>query len=153
MPDDLYTRDVLIWSDEQSDLLLRLSQGELVNAAIDWPNVIEEIHDVGLSQLNSCKNHLRQSIVHLLKVRGWPHGPVEHWRNETSTFLANAQQHFTPSMRRRIDIDVLYGKARSMAIRMVIDGVPPGPLPERCPFDLDDLLADEPDLVRLLGSS
>lgn len=45
MPDDLYQRDVLIWAEQQADLLRRLSLGECVNAQIDWPHVIEELHD------------------------------------------------------------------------------------------------------------
>ncbi len=47
MPDDMYDRDALVWSEQQAVLLARLARGERVNDAIDWPHVIEEIEDVG----------------------------------------------------------------------------------------------------------
>ena len=55
MPDGLYDADILVWSQTQADVLRRLASGERVNAAIDWPNVIEEVHDVGASELRSAK--------------------------------------------------------------------------------------------------
>jgi hypothetical protein len=47
MPDDLYDRVALAWSEHQAGLLWR---GERVNE-VDWEHVIEEIEDVGLSEL------------------------------------------------------------------------------------------------------
>ena len=45
MPDDLYERDILQWSERQVDLLRRLARSEHVNGAVDWPHVIEELAD------------------------------------------------------------------------------------------------------------
>ena len=47
MPDGLYERDFVLWSEAQADLLRRLAAGERVNAAVDWPNLIEEVEDLG----------------------------------------------------------------------------------------------------------
>jgi hypothetical protein len=58
MPDDLYERDILDWSERQADLLRRVAGGERVNH-VDWPHVIEEIADVGGSELNSVRSYLR----------------------------------------------------------------------------------------------
>ena len=55
MPDGLHERDALAWAETQADLLRRLAAGELVQA-IDWPNVIEEVQDVGLSKLRCCES-------------------------------------------------------------------------------------------------
>jgi Domain of unknown function DUF29 len=52
MPDDLYDRDILAWSEHQATLLRRAALGERVND-IDWAHVVEEIEDVGLSELNA----------------------------------------------------------------------------------------------------
>ena len=41
MPDGLHDSDVLIWSEQQADLLRRLAAGERVNDAVDWANVIK----------------------------------------------------------------------------------------------------------------
>ena len=49
---DLYDTDILLWSERQADLLRRHAAGERVNdASIDWPNIVEEIEDVGRSEL------------------------------------------------------------------------------------------------------
>ncbi len=149
MPDGLYHTDSLSWAEQQSTLLLRLSRGERLNEAIDWPHVIEEIHDVGLSELHACESLLAQAILHLLKIRGWPSGPVRHWGSEALVFLADAQRRFTPSMRQRIALDPMYAKARRAVMILEIDGVPPAALSTACPFSLDDLLAEEPDIAAL----
>jgi hypothetical protein len=69
MPDGLYERDALAWAEQQADLLRRLASGERLNAAVDWPNVIEEVRDVGLSELRACQSLLEQVLAHLLKLR------------------------------------------------------------------------------------
>src|SRR3954452_3826498 len=86
MPDDLYDRDVLAWSEHQAGLLRRVARGERVNE-VDWEHVIEEIEDVGLSELHAVQSHLHQMMVHLLKVHGWPNSPsAGHWRGEFVAF-------------------------------------------------------------------
>jgi hypothetical protein len=41
---DLYEDDVLLWSEQQAELLRRHAAGERANdAALDWPNILEEI--------------------------------------------------------------------------------------------------------------
>jgi hypothetical protein len=78
MPDDLYEPDMLAWSDHQADLLRQVARGQRVNG-VDWEHVVEEIEDVGLSELNAVQSHLRQMLVHLLKVHGGPdHASVRH---------------------------------------------------------------------------
>lgn len=45
---DLYEKDILIWSENQANLLRRRAAGELVNdAELDWSNIAEEIESVG----------------------------------------------------------------------------------------------------------
>jgi len=142
MPDDLYERDILSWAEQQADLLRRLAKGERVNDGVDWPHVVEELQDVGLSELRACESLLRQALVHLLRLRAWLDGPVAHWRGETIGFLADAQARFTPSMRQRISLDALYWKALHQVRAETQDGRLTRALPETCPFTLDDLLAD-----------
>ena len=50
---DLYEADILLWSEQQRDLLRRVASGEAVNEAPDWPNIIEEIESVGNEQLHA----------------------------------------------------------------------------------------------------
>jgi hypothetical protein len=63
MPDDLYDRDALAWSEHQADLLRRLARGERVND-VDWAHVVEEIEDVGLAELHAVESCLDQMLVH-----------------------------------------------------------------------------------------
>ncbi len=143
MPDDLYDRDILTWSRNQAGLLRRLARGERVNG-VDWAHVVEEIEDVGLSELNEVRSYLRQTLVHLLKIQGWPDNPAaDHWRGEIGAFQADAAQRFAPSMRRRINLALLYDKARTQQKGIKYDGVSPASWPEFCPFTLDELLNQE----------
>ena len=140
MPDDLIHEDVLVWSERQSALLRRLAAGERANEAIDWENVIEEIESLGRSELRSVERLLRRAIEHLLKIVVWPQGPVEHWRNETVAFLNDARDHWAPSMRQRVGVEELYRDALRAMRDTRFDGRPPGPMPERPPFTLVDLI-------------
>ena len=154
MPDNLYERDILIWSEHQADLLRRVARGELVNG-VDWEHVVEEIEDVGLSQLTAVESYLRQLIAHLLKVHGWPDClAVEHWRDELVNFQDEAEQRYVPSMRQRIDLDKAYGRARRRVREMTIDGQSALPMPETCPFTLDQLLNERrPALEAILATA
>jgi hypothetical protein len=150
MPDDMYERDILSWSEHQAALLRRLAVGERVNEAIDWPHVIEEVEDLGRAELHACESLLRQAMLHLLKLRSGADQPAAHWRAETLGFLADAALRFTPAMRQRIDLGRLYARARHQAV--TASDLPMPPLPETCPWTLDSLLADSPDLDTLLSA-
>lgn len=146
MPD--YERDALAWADHQAGLLRRVADGERLNDKVDWSNVIEEIQDVGLSELRACRNLLVQAFIHLLKLHAWPgHPAVPHWRGETASFIAAAQRTFTPSMRSRIVLADLYADAL-YDLRSRADAPS---LPEQCPFTLDDVLQGKPEITGLVA--
>jgi Domain of unknown function DUF29 len=143
MPDGLYERDVLAWSQHQADLLRRLGRGERVND-VDWAHVAEEIEDVGLSELHSVESFLDLILVHLLKVHVSPGSlAAGHWRREVVGFQKNARRRFTPSMRQRIDVEKLYREAVEEVRADIEDGAAPRALPDASPFTLDDLLAGD----------
>jgi hypothetical protein len=140
MPDDLYDRDVLAWSEHQAELLRRVARGERVND-IDWTHVVEEIEDVGLSELHAVQSYLEQLLAHLLKLRGWPDLRArDHWRSEIVTFQAGAVRRFAPSMRQRIDLDGLYATAVRQIEPLRHGGRPAVPPPAGCPVTLEQLL-------------
>ncbi len=143
MADDLYEQDVLRWSEHQAELLRRLARGERVNG-VDWSHVVEEIEDVGLSELRSVESLLTLMLVHLLKVQGWPASAAgNHWRGEIVAFQQNAARRFAPSMRQRIDLGQLYRDAIEQLEAEEYDGRGPGPWPASCPFTLDRLLREK----------
>jgi uncharacterized protein DUF29 len=152
MREGLYERDALAWAEQQADLLRRLATGERLNAAVDWPNVIEEVRDVGLSELRACQSLLERALAHLLKLHALPESQAaKHWRDEIRAFLHDVQRRFTPSMRQRIGLDDLYDKAmgRARAAAEDID-ITPRPLPDVCPFTLDELLTGRLTVAELV---
>jgi uncharacterized protein DUF29 len=152
MPEDLFERDPLIWAERQADLLRRLAAGEGVNDTVDWPNVIEEVRDVGLSEPQACQSPLVRALAHLLKLRAWPDSPAAgYWRGETAALLADARRGFTPSMRQRIDLADLYADALHEVEVGADNAIEPCSLPRACPFTLDDLLTGRPNLAGLVA--
>ena len=139
---DLYGDDILIWSERQAELLRRIAAGEPVNEAPDWPNIAEEIEDVGRSELRSCRSLLRQALRHMLKAEAWPFSrDAPNWRADAIDFRRQARDAFTPSMRQKIDIAQLYADALA-AMPEAMDGVPPIPIQTVVPM-LDELLSDD----------
>jgi hypothetical protein len=140
MPDDLYDRDVLAWSEHQATLLRRVAGGEKVND-IDWTHVVEEIEDVGRSELNAVHSYLRQILVHLPKLHGWPGlAACRHWRSEIVAFQTDARQRYAPSMRQRIDVSELYARAVMQIEPLRYGGQAPRGGPATCPVTVDESL-------------
>jgi hypothetical protein len=68
-----YDTDILTWSEHQAEFLRQHAAGTRANdAAIDWPNIIEEIEAVGQSQVDQIEAWLFQMAVHLLKAEALP---------------------------------------------------------------------------------
>ena len=108
---------------------------------MDWEHVVEEIEDVGLSELNAVRSYLRLMLVHLLKLQGWPgSSATTHWRQEIVSFQSDAQQRFAPSMRRSIDLAALYARAVKQLEGAQIEGVAGCRWPRNCPVSLNELL-------------
>ena len=140
MPDDLYDRDVLAWSEHQATLLRRAASGERVND-IDWAHVVEEIEGVGPSKLHGVQSYLGQIIVHLLKLHGWPSlATGSRWRSEIVAFQTEAQRRFAPSMRQKIDLAAIYAGTVLQIDPLRYGGRRPRIPPAACPVALDDLL-------------
>jgi Domain of unknown function DUF29 len=143
MPDGLYERDILAWSEHQADLLRRLERGERVND-VDWTNVAEEIEGVGLSELHAVESFLRLIITHVLKLYAWPDSEAfNHWRGEIVVFQAEALGRFSPSMRQRVNVDGLYATALKQL--QTIDRTLR--LPPDNPFSQDDLINEDGDVL------
>lgn len=142
---DLYEEDILLWSEQQARLLRRHEAGERANdAALDWPNIIEEIESVGRGQLSAVRSLLTRALSHMLKCEAWPQpGEIPGWRAEATRFRQEALEAYTPSMRQRLDTARIYTLAMRQLPEM-IDGQPPSPLPDACPVTLDELLSEQP---------
>ena len=76
----------------------------------------------------------------MLKAEAWPIScGAPNWQADAIGFRADAASRYTPSMQ-RINLDRIY----RLAVRSLpksIDGQPPLPVPQDCPYTLDELLA------------
>jgi hypothetical protein len=142
---DLYEEDIVLWSERQGKLLRRRAAGELINEAeLDWPNIAEEIESVGSEQRFAVESLLVQALAHMLKAQVWPDCRASaSWRADSLRFRGDAAARFVPSMRQRIDLVRIWRRALR-AVPESVDGVVCPPLPETCPYTLDDLLSEEP---------
>jgi hypothetical protein len=144
---DLYNDDILTWSEQQAQLLRLHAATTRANDAIDWPNIIEEIEDVGRSSLRAVRSHLLQALLHDLKAEAWPTSrDVPHWRAEARLHRDLARDDYAASMASKIDMVKLYRQALR-ALPETMDNQPPLPVPGACPVTLGEMVAPPPDDV------
>lgn len=110
--DSLYETDVCAWAEQQAEALRGLaSRADLPNE-LDLLNVIEEIEDVGISQLRSAGSFMRLILSHLILIAVEADADsVNHWTREVATFRGELIQSWQPSMRQRIGIDQIWRHA------------------------------------------
>lgn len=134
-----HDRDFVAWAREQADLL-RATPRE--TSPLDLDNLIEEIEDMGRSEIREVSNLLRQTLVHLLKIAIDPEASARmHWFDEVIAFQGDAALAFSPGLARRIDLPRIWRVACNGATRSLVKhGVAVPPLPRDCPLTLDDLI-------------
>jgi hypothetical protein len=149
MPDDLYRTDIVTWSRLQAERLRRHVAGEQVND-LDWEHVIEEIEDLGSSEIAQVGSLLSQAIVHALKGARWPDSPsARHWQAEAVNFLEQAQDRFRPSMAKELDLGQRFARARKAVLAMTYDG-PVADIPEATTLTLAEAMDRDADLRTLI---
>ncbi len=151
MPDDLYRTDIVTWSRQQAERLRRHVGGERVND-LDWEHVIEEIEDLGNSEITAVRSFLIQAMVHALKIARWPDSTaVNHWSGEAANFLQQAQDRYRRSMARELLVDTCFAKARRTVLATTGD-TSPQPIPDRTDLTLDALMDEAADLRALIDN-
>ena len=144
----LYDEDILVWSEQQAAALRSLASRRDLPNELDLANVIEEIEDVGRSDLHAVASHVRLILGHVAK--GWadPRSrALRHWAAEVGNWRDELLERITPSMRGRIDIDLLWRRAlRQADLDLAERGRPEARERIRqdlnhdaCPISLDDL--------------
>jgi len=145
VPNDLYERDILKWSEHQSGLLRRIANDERRNDG-DWEHVIEEIADVGITELNAVKGLLGQMMIHLVKIYLSPDNLARaHWHVEMDAFHDGISDRFALSMRQRIEVQTVWDRTRRTMTRYLSADPRIRGLPDHCPWMLDDLIANDHD--------
>ncbi|MFZ4409377.1 MAG: DUF29 domain-containing protein [Paracraurococcus sp.] len=150
MPDDLYDTDILAWSKAQADRLRRVAAGERVND-LDWAHVIEEVEDVGKSQLAAVTSLIAQALQHALKIAAWPdHVAVPHWEAEIAGFMGQIKRRFEPGMQQHVDPAALYAEALEQVRQLRMQGAEPRPLPDQVTFSTADFRGASAGVTPLL---
>lgn len=141
----LYDEDILLWSEQQAELIRALGRRPDLPNAFDPENVAEEIESVGRSELAAVKSQIRSILVHLAKLVLEPGSDAtRHWAAEIVTFHSELTDRYAASMRQRIDLDALWRSAReqlSLAYQGTEQQARVAALPVAAPIGLDDLLA------------
>ena len=144
----LYDEDIYAWSQHQAAVLRRMAAtpAALPND-LDLEHVAEEIEDAGDEQRFAVESDLIRAFLHLIKTVALPGGQAaRHWTKGTHAFLYNASRRYHPSMRRDLDHEKLWSDACRLAVAdLKDDGLAPPPLPEKCPFGLEELVGGEAD--------
>ena len=152
----LYDDDILLWSEQQAAVIRKLGEtARNLPNDLDIENVAEEIESVGRSELAAVTSYLRLILLHLMKLAGVEASQdAVHWRSEIVGFHSDLMDRFAPSMRQRIDMGKIWRSARERlraadesAQRQFLAN-----LPEQCPFDIDDFIAERIDSFALVKS-
>jgi len=150
----LYDDDILLWSEQQAAVIRKLGEtARNLPNDLDIENVAEEIESVGRSELAAVTSYLRLILLHLMKLAGDEASQdAVHWRSEIVGFHSDLMDRFAPSMRQRIDMGKIWRSARERlraadesAQRQFLAN-----LPEQCPFDIDDFIAEHIDSFALV---
>ena len=139
----LYERDFYAWSQRQAAML---RAGHLTG--VDLEHLAEEIEDMGREQRRAVRSQLRHLLVHLLKLRFSPAtDPRAGWIDEIHHARAEVEDRLADSPSLASHLAGLFVEAWPRARRRAISqmeahGELP-PVPEDCPFTLEQALDDD----------
>lgn len=143
----LYDTDGYAWSEEQG-AKLRALLTERSNLDLDIENIAEEVESLGRSYRAQLVSRLIQLDEHLMKLAF-----ALHWESRRQWKQSVRGQRLSierlmrknPSLRR--ELPQALAEAHEDAVRQFDDEkliqLSMEPLPDLCPFDLDDMLTDD----------
>jgi Domain of unknown function DUF29 len=149
-----YETDICSWAEQQAAALRSLASRPDLPNELDLLNVVEEIEDVGNSQLRSVNSFLRLILSHTILIAANADADaVRHWTREVATFRGDLMQTYQPSMRQRIDLDLIWRRAVEEAVLKLstysengvafdVDKIV-GRLGSICVFDIGDLCDED----------
>jgi hypothetical protein len=144
-----YKEDFFAWSQHQAKLLRTFRRwGADFPSGLDLDQIAEEIESLGSAELNSVKSLIRQILMHLIKAASDPASEaLAHWRAEAAAFHSDMLDHYAPSMRQLIDMQLLWQRAKPVAdLRLREYGSRVGEgIPEQCPYALKEIVAESFD--------
>jgi hypothetical protein len=147
MPDGpRYDDDFFAWTQYQAEVLRTLRTRD---NRFDRDHVVEEIEDLGNSERDAVRSHVRRLLVHFLKLAHSPaRDPRFDWMGSIVDARAVLEDKLSPSLRRDIEATLtrLYAVARKQAaIELSKYGEREAglALPMECPYSVDRILAED----------
>ncbi len=146
----LYDDDILAWSELQAAALRSLKGRRDLPNQLDLANVVEEIEDVGKSELRAVESLIRNILVHLIMLWADPGAPPTlGWRGEIAAWHDEMLRRISPSMRSKLDLDPIWRSAVRVACAKLADWDEAKAAAARsalagsnCPFDLAALATE-----------
>ncbi|MBC6418752.1 MAG: DUF29 domain-containing protein [Prochloron sp. SP5CPC1] len=139
---NLYEKDYYLWL-QQTTLLLR--NGEL--SALDIPNLIEELEDMGKKEKRSVYSNLKILLFHLLKYKYQPEKRSHSWKYTIEEHRQRIKEAFedSPSLQNYCEEIFVTGKCYRDAKKLAVHetGFPENTFPSQCPFSLEEVLAED----------
>jgi hypothetical protein len=134
----LYEEDFYAWTQQQAELLRRLSP---VGNELDIEHIAEEIEDLGRSDLRAAQSLCEHIIEHFLKLEySGLNEPADHWRDEIVECRIQLEKVLTRSIEAKLDLPSRYRAALRLVRRL--DRDVPGlsrRLPKECPYRLEQI--------------
>jgi hypothetical protein len=120
---ELYRRDFHAWAQQQGALLRRRADGALVNdAALDWPNIAEEIESLARWEASKLSSTIVTIIEHLMKLQASPAvDPRIGWMETIARARGDIDEHFEDNPSLRPKVPEMLARAPKHARRRVLD--------------------------------
>ncbi len=118
---DLYHRDLALWSGQQASAL-RDAGRVRSNSPVDWEHVAEEIEGLGSAERSALSSLIGTIIEHLLKLTASPARDPRHgWVDSVLHARASVERllESSPSLRRELPslLGIEMGRARRLVRR------------------------------------
>jgi sugar-specific transcriptional regulator TrmB len=147
----LYEEDYPLWVEKNLELLRNKRYEE-----VDWEHLLEEIEDMGRSDLKECISHLAVVLEDMYKWdhyrnltkggekggEGWKRS-IKNGRNEIEVLLEDY-----PSLRKKLPLEIekAWRRAKVRIVRslgMMGKDIEIKDLPERCPYSYKEAMERE----------
>lgn len=132
-------KDYCLWAKTQSDLLRERDFSHL-----DIDNVIEEIESMGRSERHALRNHLKNILVHKLKMQYQPDKHTRSWdtsvvnsRNELNDILED-----NPSLKSNVNEILVKAYTNAIDNASAETGLNRSVFPEYCPWNFNQLIKE-----------
>jgi hypothetical protein len=137
MPPPLYEQDYYHWLKTTAQ---QLRDGNLT--ALDIPNLLEEIEDMGRSERRSVYSNLKILLLHLLKYRYQPEMRSNSWLASIVEHRQRINKAFKDSPSLKPHYSEVFAEAyeESRELAAAETGLPIDDFPIDCPFSLEVIL-------------